>query len=107
VLRSVVPLEQRREIATAVNDTNDCDVRTPIEDQVVADRKRTDAGTKVVASAIHGGFRPMFDDDPRWGSDPRERDDDARDRDRVDPRDAFVEKLDLPRGLERESRPRT
>ena len=44
----------------------------------------------------------MFDDDPRWGSDPRERDDDARDRDPVDPRDAFVDKLDLPRGLERE-----
>ena len=44
----------------------------------------------------------MFDDDPRWGSDPRERDDDARDRDAVDPRDVFVNKLDLPRGLERE-----
>ncbi len=44
----------------------------------------------------------MFDDDPRWGSDPRERDDDVRDRDPVDPRDAFVDKLDLPRGLERE-----
>jgi hypothetical protein len=44
----------------------------------------------------------MFDNDPRWGSDPRERDDDARDRDPVDPRDAFVDKLDLPRGLERE-----
>jgi len=44
----------------------------------------------------------MFDDDPRWGSDPRDRDDDACDRDPVDPRDAFVEKLDLPRGLERE-----
>src|SRR3989442_1185846 len=44
----------------------------------------------------------MFDDDPRWGSDPSNRDDDARDRDPVDPRDAFVEKLDLPRGRERE-----
>jgi hypothetical protein len=49
----------------------------------------------------------MFDDDPRWGSDPRERDDDPRDRDvvdprDVDPRDVFVNKLDLPRGLERE-----
>ncbi|MBI3048401.1 MAG: hypothetical protein HYY76_08805 [Acidobacteria bacterium] len=44
----------------------------------------------------------MFDDDPRWGSDPRERDDDTRDRGPVDPRDAFVDKLDLPRGLERE-----
>ena len=53
MLRRVVPLEQCREIATAVNDTNDCDVRTrfPIEDQAVADRKRTNAGTKVVASA--------------------------------------------------------
>jgi hypothetical protein len=29
----------------------------------------------------------MFDDDARGGSDPRERDDDARDRDPVDPRD--------------------
>lgn len=44
----------------------------------------------------------MFDDDPRSGSDPRERDDDTRDRERVDPRDAFVDSLDLPRGLERE-----
>ena len=44
----------------------------------------------------------MFDDDPRWGSDPRERDDDARDRDPVDPRDVFVNQLDLPRGHERE-----
>ena len=44
----------------------------------------------------------MFDDDARWGSDPRERDDDVRDRDPVDPRDAFTEHLDLPRGLERE-----
>ncbi len=49
----------------------------------------------------------MFDDDPRWRSDPRERDDDTRDRDAVDsrdvdPRDVFVNKLDLPRGPERE-----
>ena len=49
----------------------------------------------------------MFDDDPRWGNDPRERDDDSRDRDAadardIDPRDVFVNKLDLPRGLERE-----
>jgi len=44
----------------------------------------------------------MFDADPRSGDDPRQRDDDSRDRDPVDPRDAFVEKLDLPRGLERE-----
>jgi hypothetical protein len=44
----------------------------------------------------------MFDDDPRWGSDPRERDEDARERDPVDPRDAFLDKLELPRGLERE-----
>lgn len=44
----------------------------------------------------------MFDTDPRSGDDPRQRDDDSRDRDAVDPRDAFVEKLDLPRGLERE-----
>lgn len=46
----------------------------------------------------------MFEADPRSGDDPRQRDDDSRDRDRdpIDPRDAFVEKLDLPRGLERE-----
>ena len=43
----------------------------------------------------------MFDDDPRWGDDPRERND-SRDRDPVDPRDVFIEQLDLPRGLERE-----
>lgn len=43
----------------------------------------------------------MFDD-PLSGDDSRQRDDDSRDRDPVDPRDAFVEKLDLPRGLERE-----
>ena len=45
--------------------------------------------------------------DPRWNDDPRDRDEDwrepSRDRDRDrDPRDAFVEGLDLPRGLERE-----
>ena len=46
--------------------------------------------------------------DQRW-NDPRDRDDDWRERDRErdrdrdrDPRDAFVEGLDLPRGLERE-----
>ncbi len=44
----------------------------------------------------------MFDTDPRSGDDPRQRDDDSRDRDPVDPRDAFLDKLDLPRGLERE-----
>lgn len=44
----------------------------------------------------------MFDDDARWGNDPRERDHDSRDRDPVDPRDVFVENLDLPRGPERE-----
>src|SRR5688572_18809261 len=49
----------------------------------------------------------MSDDDPRWGSDPRERDDDTRDRGAADPRnadtrDVFVNKLDLPRGPERE-----
>ncbi|OFW43523.1 MAG: hypothetical protein A3J29_03755 [Acidobacteria bacterium RIFCSPLOWO2_12_FULL_67_14b] len=44
----------------------------------------------------------MFDDDPRWGNDPRERNDDSRDRDAVDPRDVFVQELDLPRGPERE-----
>lgn len=44
----------------------------------------------------------MFDDDARWGTDPRELTNDSRDRDPVDPRDVFVEKLDLPRGPERE-----
>jgi hypothetical protein len=46
--------------------------------------------------------------DPRW-TDLGDRDDDWRERDRDrdrnrdrDPRDAFVEGLDLPRGLERE-----
>lgn len=54
-------------------------------------------------------------DDPRWGDDPRDRDDgardlsrggragsDSRDRDRLDPRDVFMEHVDLPRGLDRE-----
>src|ERR1700730_9776869 len=52
--------------------------------------------------------------DPRWGDDPRDRTDDSRDlgrggragsdpRDRqVDPRDVFMERVDLPRGLDRE-----
>jgi hypothetical protein len=43
--------------------------------------------------------------DPRWNEDPRDRDEDWRERDRDrdrDPRDAFVEGLDLPRGLESE-----
>ena len=53
--------------------------------------------------------------DPRWGDDPRDRDDnsrdlsrgsrgssDPRDRERVDPRDVFMEHVNLPRGLERE-----
>ena len=44
----------------------------------------------------------MFDDDSRWSSDPRERDDDTRDRERLDPRDVFVDDLNLPRGHERE-----
>src|SRR5688572_26468099 len=55
----------------------------------------------------------MFD--PRWDNDPRERDDQSRDlsrgsrggsdpreRDRPDPRDVFMELVNLPRGLERE-----
>jgi hypothetical protein len=53
--------------------------------------------------------------DPRWGDDPRDRDDNSRDvsrdsrgasdpreRERVDPRDVFTEHVNLPRGLERE-----
>jgi hypothetical protein len=39
--------------------------------------------------------------DPRDPDDARDRDRDARERD-VDPRDAFIEGLELPRGLERE-----
>ena len=41
------------------------------------------------------------DIDPRDLDDARDRDRDPRERD-VDPRDAFVEGLELPRGLERE-----
>lgn len=49
--------------------------------------------------------------DARWGDDPRDRDRDSerrpeRDRDprdrRLDPRDAFMQNLQLPRGPERE-----
>lgn len=43
--------------------------------------------------------------DPRWNDDPRDREEDGRDRDwdrANDPRDVFVHDLDLPRGLERE-----
>src|SRR6202521_1322287 len=56
--------------------------------------------------------------DPRWADDPRDRDDgsrdlgrgpragsDPRERDQVDPRDVFMEHVDLPRGLEREHVP--
>jgi hypothetical protein len=56
----------------------------------------------------------MFDD-PRWADDPRDRDDgtrdlspgsragsDPRERDQVDPRDVFMEHVDLPRGEDRE-----
>jgi hypothetical protein len=63
----------------------------------------------------------MFDD-PRWADDPRDRDDgsrdhhdgshdlsrgsragsDARERDQVDPRDVFMDRVDLPRGQDRE-----
>lgn len=55
----------------------------------------------------------MFD--PRWGDDPRERDDQSRDlsrggrggsdlreRQRAEPRDVFMGHINLPRGLERE-----
>src|SRR5260370_40090275 len=54
-------------------------------------------------------------DVPRWSHDPRDREDgsrdlsrgsrggsDARERDQVDPRDVFMEHVDLPRGLGRE-----
>jgi len=39
-----------------------------------------------------------------WGEDPRDRDSRERDLDprERDPRDPFVDRLDLPRGLERE-----
>jgi len=56
----------------------------------------------------------MFDD-ARWGDDPRDRDDgsrdlsrgsrggsDPRERERVDPRDVFMERVNLPRGMDRE-----
>lgn len=48
----------------------------------------------------------MFDD-ARWGDDPRDRDDGSRDLSRggragSDPRDVFMERVDLPRGLDRE-----
>lgn len=43
----------------------------------------------------------MFDD-PRSSDDPRDPGADARDKDSTDPRDAFVNKLDLPRGPNRE-----
>ena len=54
----------------------------------------------------------MFDD-ARWREDSRERDDNSRDlsrgsrggsdpRERTDPRDVFMEHVNLPRGLERE-----
>jgi hypothetical protein len=54
-------------------------------------------------------------DDPRWGDDRRDRDDgsrdlsrgsrggsDARERDQIDPRDVFMQHVDLPRGTDRE-----
>ena len=43
----------------------------------------------------------MFDD-PRSSDDPRAPGTDARDRDTIDPRDAFVDKLHLPTGPDRE-----
>ena len=52
--------------------------------------------------------------DPRWGDDPRDRDDsgrdlsrggrggsDPRDRERVEPRDVFVDRVSLPCGRSR------
>jgi len=52
---------------------------------------------------------------PRWGDDPRDRDDgsrdlsrgsrggsDPREREPLDPRDVFMADVDLPRGLDRE-----
>lgn len=44
----------------------------------------------------------MFDHDPRTTGDERDRNDDVRDRERVDPRDVFVNNLDMPRDRERE-----
>ena len=43
----------------------------------------------------------MFDD-PRSSDDPRDRAADARERDPIDPREAFVDKLHLPTGPDRE-----
>ena len=53
--------------------------------------------------------------DPRWGDDPRDRDDhgrdlsrgsrgvsDARERERLEPRDVFVDRVNLPRSRERQ-----
>ena len=53
--------------------------------------------------------------DPRWGDDPRDRDSgsrdlsrgsrggsDPRERERVEPRDVFVDRVNLPRGRERQ-----
>ena len=44
----------------------------------------------------------MFDHDPRTTNDDERHREDVRDRDHVDPRDAFVNQLDLPRDRERE-----
>jgi hypothetical protein len=43
----------------------------------------------------------MSDDDPRWGSDPRDCDN-PRDREPVDARDVVLDHLDLPRSAERQ-----
>ena len=50
--------------------------------------------------------------DPRWGDDSRDREatlaisearrTDPREREQVDPRDVFMDHVDLPRGLDRE-----
>lgn len=80
---------------------------------------RREAGSQqIVPAALLGGSVnvktltfptevPMCD--PRWGDDPRDRDDnsrdlsrgsrggaDPRDRERVDPRDVFMEHVNLP-----------
>lgn len=44
----------------------------------------------------------MFDHDPRTTNDDERQREDVRDRERFDPRDAFVNQLDLPRDRERE-----
>jgi hypothetical protein len=44
----------------------------------------------------------MFDHDPRTTNDDERHREDVRDREPVDPRDAFVNQLDLPRERERE-----